>query len=263
MDLKIRIINLAKSVVKDDYALDPTQSSDCTGIQFLKLLIDAQGGFYLTVHEKDVEGLIVTFNKYVISFSNVTTYEDGEWQIGDKKYTRKLVLGDTYFIEGGIHSSVLYDEFQVQGSLQRPYIMEEKESLLFRLMDRGARISKVNLAEHTPLIKKTDYTDAYQNVACIVKGCTSERFLNRNEDAYYERHHFIPKKYRDRFETSVDHVSNLIPLCPCHHRMIHLGNKTKRDEIIEAIYSTQIEALKNAGLYIEKEELKELYDQYN
>ena len=32
--------------------------------------------------------------------------------------------------------------------------MEDKESLLFRLMDRGARISKVNLEERTPLIKK-------------------------------------------------------------------------------------------------------------
>ena len=261
--MKIRIINLAKSVVTDDYALDPTQSSDCIGIQFLKLLIEAQGGFYLTVHEKDVEGLIVTFNKYAISFSNVITYEDGEWEIGKKKYTRKLVLGDTYFIEGGIHSSVLYDAFQVQGSLQRPYITEDKESLLFCLMERGARISKVNLEERTPLIKKTEYTDAYQNVSCIVKDCTSERFLNRKGDAYYERHHFIPKKYRDRFETSVNHVSNLIPLCPCHHRMIHLGNKEKRDKIIEVIYSTQIEALRNAGLYIDKDELKELYDKYN
>lgn len=261
--MKIRIINLAKSVVTDDYALDPTQSSDCTGIQFLKLLIEEQGGFYLTVHEKDVEGLIVTFNKYAISFSNVTSYEDGEWEIGQKKYTRKLVLGDTYFIEGGIHSSVLYDAFQVQGSLQRPYIMEEKESLLFRLMDRGARISKVNLEERTPLIKKTEYTDAYQNVSCIIKECKSPRFMNRNNDAYYERHHFIPKKYRDNFETSIDHVSNLIPLCPCHHRMIHLGDKKSRDNLIDVIYSTQIEALKNAGLYIDKEKLKELYDKYN
>lgn len=261
--MKIRIINLAKSVVTKDYALDPTQSSDCIGIQFLKLLLEEQGGFYLTVHEKDVEGLIVTYNKYVISFSHVVTYEDGNWEIGEKKYTRKLVLGDTYFIEGGIHSSVLYDAFQVQGSLQRPYIMEDKESLLFRLMDRGARISKVNLEERTPLIKKTEYTDAYQNVSCIVKECTSERFSNRKGDAYYERHHFIPKKYRDRFETSVDHVSNLIPLCPCHHRMIHLGDKEHRDNLIDVIYSTQIEALKNAGLYIDKEELKELYDKYN
>ena len=261
--MKIRIINLAKSVVTDDYALDPTQSSDCTGIQFLKLLIEEQGGFYLTVHEKDVEGLIVTFNKYAISFSNVISYEDGEWEIGQKKYTRKLVLGDTYFIEGGIHSSVLYDAFQVQGSLQRPYIMEEKESLLFRLMDRGARISKVNLEEHTPLIKKTEYTDAYQNVSCIIKECKSPRFMNRNNDAYYERHHFIPKKYRANFETSIDHVSNLIPLCPCHHRMIHLGDKESRDNLIDVIYSTQIEALKNAGLYIDKEKLKELYDKYN
>lgn len=41
------------------------------------------------------------------------------------------------------------------------------------------------------------------------------------------------------------------------------GDKSYRDNLIDVIYSTQIEALKNAGLYIEKEELKELYDKYN
>ena len=105
--MKIRIINLAKSVVMEDYELDPTQSPDCIGIQFLKLLIERQGGFYLTVHEKEVDGILVTYNKYVVSFSSVERYEDGEWEIGEKKYRRKLILGDTYFVEG-IHSSVVY-----------------------------------------------------------------------------------------------------------------------------------------------------------
>ena len=118
------------------------------------------------------------------------------------------------------------------------------------------KIRIINLA-------KSVVTDDYALDPTQSSDCTSERFLNRKGDAYYERHHFIPKKYRDRFETSVNHVSNLIPLCPCHHRMIHLGNKEKRDKIIEVIYSTQIEALRNAGLYIDKEELKELYDKYN
>lgn len=261
--MKIRMINLAKSVVMEDYELDPTQSPDCIGIQFLKLLIERQGGFYLTVHEKDVEGLLVTYNKYVVSFSAVEGYEDGEWEIGEKKYRRKLLLGDTYFVEGGIHSSVIYDEFQVQGSLQRPYIMEEMVPMLFRLINRGARISKVNLQDVTPLIKKTEYQDTYQNVSCIIKGCNTPKFLNRNGDSYYERHHFIPKKYRANFQTSLDDVSNLIPLCPCHHRMIHLGDKESRDNLIDIVYSIQIDKLKNAGLSIEKEKLKELYDKYN
>lgn len=261
--MKIRIINLAKSVVMEDYELDPTQSSDCIGIQFLKMLIEEQDGFYLTVHEKDVEGILVTYNKYVVSFSNVVSYEDGEWTRGNKTYRRKLVLGDTYFIEGGIHSSVIYDAFKVQGSLQRPYIMEDMVSLLFGLLDRGAYISKVNLKDITPLMKKNEYKETYQNVSCIIKECDTPRFLNRNGDAYYERHHFIPKKYREHFQTNLDDVSNLIPLCPCHHRMIHLGDKESRDNLIDIIYSTQIEALKQAGLYIEKEELKRLYDKYN
>lgn len=77
---------------------------------------------------------------------------------------------------------------------------------------------------------------------------------------YVEVHHFIPREFRNNFENSIDVLANYITLCPHCHRMIHLATDRERVDIIRFIYSQRKDRLKNCGLELEFEDLKNFYN---
>lgn len=91
------------------------------------------------------------------------------------------------------------------------------------------------------------------------KGC--RYFTSKTtKQNYVEVHHFVPREFRNNFENSVDVLANYITLCPHCHRMIHLATDRERVDIIRFIYSKRKGRLKNCGLEVEFEDLKNFYN---
>lgn len=84
-------------------------------------------------------------------------------------------------------------------------------------------------------------------------------FLRKNGKPYTEPHHLIPiSKYRD-FDYSVDVMENIVSLCSYCHNLLHYGRLEDKEPILKKLYNDRIEALKNVGLDLQFEQLKNYY----
>lgn len=76
---------------------------------------------------------------------------------------------------------------------------------------------------------------------------------------YIEAHHIIPIGKQSLFQNKLDTPANIVPLCPSCHAKIHKGKKTEIDAMLDELLSKRCEQLKQSGLFITAETLKELY----
>lgn len=84
-------------------------------------------------------------------------------------------------------------------------------------------------------------------------------FLRKNGKPYTEPHHLIPiSKYRD-FNYSVDVMENIVSLCSYCHNLLHYGRLEDKEPILKKLYNDRIKALKNVGLDLSFEQLKNYY----
>ena len=83
-------------------------------------------------------------------------------------------------------------------------------------------------------------------------------FIRKSDGTpYMEPHHLIPIAYQDNFENSLDVEENIVSLCSNCHNEIHYGKN--RMELIEYLYNKRKDFLKEKGIYITLEKLKEYY----
>lgn len=80
-----------------------------------------------------------------------------------------------------------------------------------------------------------------------------------SEKPFMEAHHLIPGAYTDSglFEYSLDHIANVVCLCPNCHKEIHFGIDT--DKKISELYELRKDMLKEAGIFVELRSLLEMY----
>lgn len=83
--------------------------------------------------------------------------------------------------------------------------------------------------------------------------------FNRKKDGlpYMEAHHLIPMKYSDDFEYSLDIEENVVSLCSHCHNQIHYGEEW--EQILKGLYEQRKDMLKEVGLTISYERLKDYY----
>lgn len=74
---------------------------------------------------------------------------------------------------------------------------------------------------------------------------------------YTEPHHLIPLKYSELFDYSLDVEENIISLCSNCHNNLHYGDDYK--ELLKTLYNQRIESLNKVGLYIDFEDLLDMY----
>ena len=64
-----------------------------------------------------------------------------------------------------------------------------------------------------------------------------ESFLTKYGNKYMEAHHLIPMKYQKEFKNiNLDHLENIVCLCPLCHKKIHHGNLEIQRELIHILY---------------------------
>ncbi|NRF94510.1 HNH endonuclease [Paenibacillus frigoriresistens] len=74
-----------------------------------------------------------------------------------------------------------------------------------------------------------------------------------------ESHHLIPISKQGLFRMKLDKLSNICPLCPHCHRLIHLGIEEERQQMIEVLYEKRREQLLSVDLNVSLVELRLLY----
>lgn len=63
-------------------------------------------------------------------------------------------------------------------------------------------------------------------------------FLTKRNIPYMEAHHLLPMKYQKEFKTiNLDHLENIVCLCPLCHKKIHHGNTKLQKELIHTLYN--------------------------
>lgn len=75
---------------------------------------------------------------------------------------------------------------------------------------------------------------------------------------YTEPHHLIPLKEQPEFLFSLDVEANIVSLCPACHANIHNGED--RMSLIQRLYEQRAKQLEQAGIAIDLEKLKNMYD---
>jgi len=86
-----------------------------------------------------------------------------------------------------------------------------------------------------------------------------ETFLNEKGDNFIECHHLIPLSNQDDFDYSIDVFANIVCLCPLCHRIIHHAAMKTKKNLIKKLYEKRKEFLRDAGVYIDFEDLLKYY----
>lgn len=88
-----------------------------------------------------------------------------------------------------------------------------------------------------------------------------ETFISKSKNEnYVEAHHFIGISFYKQFsEVDLDRSANIVSLCPNCHRKIHNGKDIERYMMIEILFKRLEIRLKEVGIEVTLEKLKEIY----
>ncbi len=85
-------------------------------------------------------------------------------------------------------------------------------------------------------------------------------FGGKSNRPYLEGHHLVPMKAAlDFFPLNLDRPSNISPLCPGCHALLHHATKSEKEKVLRVLYDNHIEQLNSEGIYISFEKLLENY----
>ena len=69
----------------------------------------------------------------------------------------------------------------------------------------------------------------------------------------------ISRKSWDKYGVNIDTEANIVSLCPNCHRRIHFGSIQEKSEIIKRLYKLKQNGLRDIGITMTLDELKEIY----
>ncbi|WP_173915972.1 DUF3578 domain-containing protein [Halobacillus sp. Marseille-Q1614] len=76
---------------------------------------------------------------------------------------------------------------------------------------------------------------------------------------FMEAHHLVPMHLQSEFAVSLDQVENIVCLSPYAHRLVHHALDIERETALENLFEEKIEGLKQVGIYISFNDLKNAY----
>lgn len=163
-----------------------------------------------------------------------------------------------------------YIEYYYDSELQAELLKEEQEFENY-LTEGNADVSKVNI-EDKPKDKPRYRSVNNRKVWCRNPKYASEavadtdylcefdnqhkHFISKfNERNYVEAHHLIPMQYQEQFEFSLDIHANIVSFCLVCHKKIHFGLFEDKKEILDKLFNTRRERLKDGGIDIDINQL--------
>ena len=76
---------------------------------------------------------------------------------------------------------------------------------------------------------------------------------------YVECHHFIPMKFQDEFNTSIDVAANIISVCPVCHRKLHSADLEDKKDMLLTLLEVRKKRLIDVKVQITGKQLLEFY----
>ncbi len=167
------------------------------------------------------------------------------------KEKAKEILGDKFrsqsqgYISNDVYK-LIYEEinkitYQDMPKLRKELVVEKSKEFYPR--DEKEKIKALELANYKCEID-TNHTTFISKI---------------NNKSYIEGHHLIPISKYDLFEYDIDVQANIVSLCPTCHRKLHSGIEKDIYELLNLLYKKREYRLKNAGLSITIEKLKQFY----
>lgn len=218
-----------------------------------------------SIESNDLIDLRMLGNPYVINIKEYNSY----------MFRAQRVYGEKY-IDLSHELLDYYREFEHYQNI------DELEDYSFQIDVNNETISKVNqkvLNAHKNDIKLVNgnYKHVNRNpkvskIAIINSGFKCQynskhtTFINSNGKNYMEGHHLIPCTpknliyFKEKFDVSIDCVSNIVSLCANCHRAIHFGNEEIKREMISHLYNLKIDELNKIGIELKLQELLRLYN---
>lgn len=133
-----------------------------------------------------------------------------------------------------------------------PYDMELKPQEIITLVGSNKEIPKRNIDTAKKALKHSSYVCEYDK--------NDRLFLRKNSDKNYtEPHHLIPLSYYKDFKYALDVEQNIVSLCSHCHNLLHYGRFEDKVPIIEKLWNDRKSLLKEVGIEISLEKLKEYY----
>ena len=101
---------------------------------------------------------------------------------------------------------------------------------------------------------------SHQCLYTLLTNGEKKTFECENGDDYIHGHHLVPMaQWKDFFPKSLDRPSNIAPLAPYYHDMLHHGTKEAKEKILKVLYNAMNEGLMRDGIYITFEQLMMYY----
>jgi 5-methylcytosine-specific restriction protein A len=197
----------------------------------LRLYLSARAGFKPNGGDvwflfEDAEGLL-----NIGHFDQETWHNLGQYDILDNEYSQSIVANSR--IETPVENLPDFSEIS-------KYETNRRET--YRRDPRVA-LKRIALSSYTCEIDKSHVT------------FTSAR----SNYPFMEAHHLIPMAFQNLFpETSIDHIENIISLCPNCHRAFHYSIRDEKIQLISLIYGQR----KFVRSMVSKEQLFGLYNCY-
>ncbi|MBV7413578.1 HNH endonuclease [Aeromonas sp. sif2433] len=69
---------------------------------------------------------------------------------------------------------------------------------------------------------------------------------------FMEAHHLIPMSQQTSFHIGLDQPANIVSLCPCCHRAIHLGQSSTRRKLLQSLFNKRENVLQQMGVNFER-----------
>lgn len=178
------------------------------------------------------------------------TYLELKAIIGKREFSKVIesfALDDSLFIE----NEELYEE-----AVEKAGVIKEVKGPQPKIAQRETSIGKKfarNPSVAKSAINKANYSCEFDSRHTSF----NSKYTNR---MYVEAHHLIPVNFEDNFEYSLDIGSNIVSLCPNCHRKIHNAIPEERNIMIEKFYNERKDHLKEQGIEITLEDLKNKYE---
>lgn len=93
---------------------------------------------------------------------------------------------------------------------------------------------------------------------CEINPIHKTFIAKRTGEQYMEGHHAIPMSKQDAFDVSLDIYANIICLCPICHRLLHYGQDSEKDNLLNKIYYDRSSRLEKSGIKLSREEFERI-----
>jgi len=174
----------------------------------------------------------------------------------------KNFIYDTTSLNKSVFQVIYFDIFNIK-------ILNIKDDDLLSLSDIERTVDQIDSTIESESTKKERVIVSLKKIArkesnymCECHELENCKYFKSKEtgENFLKIHHLIPREFGNYFDSSIEKLSNYVPLCPNCHRKIHFSIDNDRRKMIEYLFNKRKNMLKNDKIFLKG---NEIFDYYN